>query len=88
VPASGASLEDAAIVQADLASLVTLLPRLTAEQREAVALRLAGLPPAEIADVLGKSRGAVDMTLHRALTRLRALMTSQSQPMTGDGGRD
>ncbi len=81
------SLEETAATRADLASLVALLPRLTPDQQDVIALRLAGLPPGEIGVTLGKSRAAVDMTLHRALLRLRALMVDDPRPGTG-GGRD
>ena len=37
---------------------------------------------------LGKSRGAVDMTLHRALLRLRELMGVGPEPVAGGGGRE
>ncbi len=84
-PATGVSMEDAAVLQDDVASLVALLPRLTPDQHDAVALRLAGLTPAEIGAVSGKSRGAVDMTLHRALARLRELMGADSPAMGGKG---
>ena len=57
VPAGGRALEDEAIAQSELASLVSLLPRLTPDQHDAVALRLAGLNPAEIGTVLGQSPG-------------------------------
>ncbi len=85
IPDNGVSLEDVAIAQADLASLVVLLERLTPDQRDVVALRLAGLTPAEIGVVVGKSRGAVDMTLHRALVRLRELMVGGPQAVGGNG---
>ena len=84
-PDTRVSLEDAAVMQADLASLVALLPHLTPDQHDAVALRLAGLTPAEIGAVAGKSRGAVDMTLHRALMRLRELMGAGSPAVGGEG---
>jgi RNA polymerase sigma-70 factor (ECF subfamily) len=87
VPDPGAAIEEAAIMEAELATLRTLLPRLTSEQHDVVAMRLAGLTPVEIGHVLGKSRGAIDMTLHRALARLRELMAPGSQVMEG-GRRD
>jgi RNA polymerase sigma-70 factor, ECF subfamily len=84
----GVAPEEVAIAQADLASLMTLLPRLTADQHDAVALRLAGLNPGEIGVTLGKSRSAVDMTLHRALLRLRELMVTAPRGAVGGRGRD
>jgi RNA polymerase sigma-70 factor (ECF subfamily) len=84
-PSTPDSLEETALVRADVAALVALLPQLTPDQHDAVALRLAGLTPAEIAVVLGKSRSAVDMTLHRALLRLRELMTVGPETVAGGG---
>jgi RNA polymerase sigma-70 factor (ECF subfamily) len=83
----GASLEEVALAQAEITALVAVLPRLTADQHEAIALRLAGLSPAEIGVSLGKSRGAVDMTLHRALLRLRELMGVGPGPVAEGSGR-
>ena len=82
------SPEDLAVSGADLDSVVALLARLPADQGHAVALRLAGLNPAEIASVLGKSRAAVDMALHRAVVRLRDLMAAATEPARGGGRRD
>lgn len=84
LPDTRDSIEDAAVTRADVASLVALLPRLTPDQHDAVALWLAGLTPAEIGAVSGKSRGAVDMTLHRALARLRELMVADSPVVGGE----
>jgi RNA polymerase sigma-70 factor, ECF subfamily len=78
--------EEIAVATADVDSVVALLPRLSADQRDAVALRLAGLSPAEIGEALGKSRAAIDMTLHRALIRLRELM-AVNDTLTKGGGR-
>jgi RNA polymerase sigma-70 factor (ECF subfamily) len=86
VPDPGASIEEAAVMQADLAALVALLPRLTPDQHDVIAMRLAGLTPIEIGEALGKSRGAIDMALHRALARLRELMLADS-PVVGGKGR-
>ncbi len=51
-----------------------LLDQLTPEQRDIVLLRLAGLNGAEIADVLGRSHGAVRAAQFRAYQRLRSLI--------------
>jgi RNA polymerase sigma-70 factor (ECF subfamily) len=87
VPDRQSSLEEVALAHAELDSLLALLPRLTADQHDAVAMRLAGLSPAEIGISLGKSRSAVDMTLHRALLRLRQLMTVGPETVAGGGDR-
>jgi RNA polymerase sigma-70 factor (ECF subfamily) len=86
VPDPGRSMEESALAHVELASLVALLSRLTPDQQDAVALRLAGLRPAEIGVSLGKSRSAVDMSLHRALLRLRALTSVGSATGGGDRG--
>jgi RNA polymerase sigma-70 factor (ECF subfamily) len=52
---------------------LTLLAGLSADQAETVALRvLAGLDTAAVADILGKSPGAVRVALHRGLRALAA----------------
>ena len=50
-----------------------LLAQLPEEPRHLLELRLAGLTDAEIAQVLGRSHGAVRVAQHRAVMRLRAL---------------
>ena len=82
---TGLSLEDVAIAHVELAVLAALLSRLTPDQHDAIAMRLAGLSPAEIGIALGKSRGAVDMTLHRALVRLREMMVAGPETAAGGG---
>lgn len=58
-------------------ALLDAIGRLTAEQREVVELRLAGLTGQEIADVLGLSLSAVKSSQFRAFTRLRALLADE-----------
>ena len=81
---AGRSMEETVLTHAELDFIVTLLSRLTPEQHDVIDLRLAGLTPAEIGVALGKSRSAVDMTLHRALRRLRELTTVSSGVAGGD----
>jgi RNA polymerase sigma-70 factor (ECF subfamily) len=66
--------EEGAVAAADLARLLAKLPP---EWAGMVELRLAGLSNQEIAHVLGRSHGAVRIALHRALGRLRELMTAE-----------
>ena len=87
VPDSEDSLEDVALAHVEITALVALLSQLTPDQHEAIAMRLAGLSPAEIGLSLGKSRAAIDMTLHRALLRLRELMGVGTETVTGGDGR-
>jgi len=53
------------------------MAKLTAEQREVVELRLAGLTGQQIADVLGVTLAAVKSSQFRAYTRLRALLADE-----------
>ena len=80
------SPEEVAVAAADRHAVLALLPRLAEDQRHVVALRLAGLSAAEIGEVLGKPRNAVDGLQHRALLRLRALAAAGAEPAT-KGGR-
>jgi RNA polymerase sigma-70 factor (ECF subfamily) len=86
VPDTGPSLEEKALAQGEMDTLIGLLSQLTPDQRDVIALRLTGLSPGDIGVVLGKSRAAVDMTLHRALRRLRALTTVGAEPGGGSRG--
>jgi RNA polymerase sigma-70 factor (ECF subfamily) len=72
--ADGPSLDDLALAGEEADLINDLLPRLTPGERAVIELRLAGLAPHEIAQVLGKARPAVDMAYHRALIRLRELL--------------
>lgn len=68
------SPEHQAIRNDEAAQLVRLLGRLTAEQREVVELRLAGLTGQEIADRLGRSLTSAVSLQWRAFARLRRLL--------------
>ena len=75
--------EIAAILAANRLLLLQLLDKLGEEQREVLVLRIAvGYTVEETARTLGSSPGAVRVTQHRALTRLRALI---SRRLTGGG---
>ncbi len=81
-PAHAASLADEAPDPAEQVAaassdprLVAALAQLTAEQREVVELRLvAQLPVARVAELTGRSAGAVRVLQHRALRRLAQLL--------------
>ncbi|MCC6704607.1 MAG: sigma-70 family RNA polymerase sigma factor [Thermomicrobiales bacterium] len=60
-----------------------LLDRLTENQRQVVALRIAGLTGPEIADVLGTSVGAVKATQFRAYSRLREWLSDEPELRDG-----
>lgn len=74
------SPESAAISNETRHTLYAALAQLSPEQRRVVELRLAGLTSAEIGQVLGRSRGAVDVAQHRAVGRLRVLLGVQPRP--------
>lgn len=66
--------EDVALLSADADAARQLLEQLPEQQREIIALRVAGgLSAAETGRALGISAGAVRIGQHRALTRLRNL---------------
>jgi len=61
------------------ARLAQLLRQLREDEREVLALRFgATLTYREIGSILGKSEGAVKMTIHRLLDRLRARWESET----------
>ena len=73
--------ENIAIHQGTRDIVRTLLNQLPKRDREAMELRLAGLDGLEIAQALHCSPGAVRAAHHRALERMRQLMTApEAQP--------
>jgi RNA polymerase sigma factor (sigma-70 family) len=52
-----------------------IMMQLPPDQQRILELRLAGFTTIEIAETLGRSRGAIDTAQCRALQRLRAIMT-------------
>jgi RNA polymerase sigma-70 factor (ECF subfamily) len=76
-PAS--SPEEAAIARESTRALTTALSHLTPDQRQVIELRLAGLTGAEIGAALGRSQGSVAVAQHRAMRRLRQLLTPNQQ---------
>jgi RNA polymerase sigma-70 factor, ECF subfamily len=69
--------------------LAGLLAGLTARQREVLVLRIAvGLSAEETAAAVGSTPGAVRVTQHRALNRLRGLIGGGAPPVAGTGHRD
>src|SRR4030042_1255875 len=67
----------AAIIDGEIGfnHLMAFLNKLKAEYREALLLKYVGdLSIAEIADILGKSKGNVRVLIHRALEALREMM--------------
>lgn len=66
----------ALMVREEVERIERAFERLSDEQREIVTLaHVVGLSRAEIAEQVGKSEGAVRVTLHRALARLAELLS-------------
>ncbi len=74
IASAGPSPEDEVLNMEARRSVVELLAHLTPDQRQIVELRLAGLNGNEIADVLGRTRGAIDTAQSRAIARLRDVL--------------
>lgn len=68
------SPEDAAVAGDERRRLRALLAHLTPDQQQVIELRLAGLSGAEIGEILGRSRGAVNLAQHRAVKRLQRVV--------------
>jgi RNA polymerase sigma-70 factor (ECF subfamily) len=69
-PATGP--EDQAVASDQLRRVLTIIAQLGQEQQDAISLRfMAGLPYAEIAQVMGKREAAVKMIAYRALEEIR-----------------
>lgn len=65
------------IARDEAARLRAILARLPVDQAETLELRLAGLNDREIAQVLGRSHGAIRIAQHRAIRRLRAIYADE-----------
>ena len=64
------------------AALRALLAHLTPRQREVLVLRLAvGVSAEETAEAVGSTPGAVRVTQHRALLRLRRIIAQERRPL-------
>jgi RNA polymerase sigma-70 factor (ECF subfamily) len=72
---TGPSAETEALAHADAPQVVSLLARLSEEQRNVVALRILGdLGVEETARILDRSTGSVKQLQRRALVTMRTLM--------------
>lgn len=73
-------VEDAVVAEAFSITLLRALHELSAEQAEAVALRVvAELDVATVAQLLGKSEAAIRVHTHRGLRRLAALLHNNNE---------
>ncbi len=67
--------EEMAVASAEKAAVLAAIDKLAPDQREVMLLRLAGgLTSAEVAEVLGKTVGAVKQLQHRAVAALTKLL--------------
>ena len=71
----GGGPQEAVEIGYDLEQLVSATKKLTAAQREVIALRFSSeLPIAEVSRIMGKSEGAVKALQHSAILALRRIM--------------
>ena len=66
--------EAACVGRESVSHLFDAVAELPGRQREAIGLRLAGLPTGEITEILACSRDAFYALVHRAVERLRELL--------------
>lgn len=73
--------ELAAVLSTEVVRLRAALDKLLPHHREVLGLRVAmGYSGAEVATLLGTTPGAVRVTQHRALAKLRTILADQSAP--------
>lgn len=80
------AFEDAVLQAAQWASIERALPRLSTDQQQVIALRLAGLTAVEIGAAMGRPRNAIDGLQHRALLRLKSLVATGEAAVSNDQG--
>lgn len=82
-PDDGPGPEEMAVASLEAERVRALLARLPAQQHRLLVLRvLSGLSAEETGAALGMSAGAVRVAQHRALARLRAMVTEDSLAAT------
>lgn len=86
IPVAGADGPENHLLAGELSEyLGSLLHVLTPRQREVLVLRVAvGLSAEETADTVGSTPGAVRVTQHRALNRLRRIVLGPDAPLDDD----
>lgn len=82
------SPEDAAVANDERRRLHALLAHLTPDQQRVIELRLSGLSGAEIGEILGRSRGAVNLAQHRAVKRLQRIVGRGPTPSDDDAKQE
>jgi RNA polymerase sigma-70 factor (ECF subfamily) len=83
LPDNSPSPEDGAIASETSRSVALLLSQLSADQRQVLDLRLAGLTSKEIGEIVGKHPNAVDQAQFRAIQRLRTLAGTPKPALEG-----
>jgi RNA polymerase sigma-70 factor (ECF subfamily) len=71
--------EEVAVAGDERDRLIAAVDQLPVEQQAVIELRMAGLNGPEIAEALGRSQGAVRVTQHRAIGKLRTLLTPDQE---------
>jgi RNA polymerase sigma-70 factor (ECF subfamily) len=83
-----ATPDEIVVKREERAALLDAIAELTAEQRQVVELRLAGLTGPEIADATGRSHAAVKMLQYRAISHLRVVLAlAEEDPIVTKGAR-
>jgi RNA polymerase sigma factor (sigma-70 family) len=78
------SLDDRVVAIDQRQSMLRAIAQLPSDQQQAIQLRLSSLTGPEIAEVMGRSHEAVRALQHRAIRRLRSLIS----PSMGNGHED
>jgi RNA polymerase sigma-70 factor (ECF subfamily) len=87
-PDRQASPDEVVIEREERAALLDAIAELTAEQRQVIELRLAGLTGPEIAAATGRSHAAIKMLQYRAISHLRVLLAlAEADPVVTKGAR-
>ena len=81
------SPEELTVIADEQRRLRQALGALTEDQRQVIELRLAGLDGPEIAQALGKSHSSVRTAQHRALQKLRAVLSAEYEGLRHDQTR-
>lgn len=86
---TGDSTEAGVLAVLEQRALLDAVRQLSPEQQESIVLRFfQGLSLAETAEVMGRNAGAVKALQHRAMRRLRVLLTASPAPPPSDGDGD
>jgi RNA polymerase sigma-70 factor (ECF subfamily) len=88
IPDQQVTPDEIVMKREERARLLDAIAELTAEQRQVVELRLAGLTGLEIAEATGRSHAAVKMLQYRAISHLRVVLAlAEEDPIVTKGAR-